>query len=272
MLEKLHSIGLSEREAKVYATLLKKTNYTAAELQEIVDIPRTKIYEVLTKMINRGICFEKKIGRNKYYIAVEPKIVFEQFYEQERTELEYKKEVMTKLSDFFNPIFQKGRETCDPTDYIEILKDKNLIHHKYTSLLRSSKKELLTFNKGPYSCDNPEKVREQNIYEINFLKRGGKSRGIYMVNEVENLEWLIEGSKELVKAGHQARMLPTLPIKMIVFDDIAVMFALNEGHDESKLTMISIEHVAIANACKILFEHLWSQACDFKKMSALKKK
>jgi HTH-type transcriptional regulator, sugar sensing transcriptional regulator len=272
MFKKLLEIGLTEREAKVYLTLLKKSSYTAAELQESVDIPRTKIYEVLQKMVNRGICFEKKIGNNKYYLAVEPQTVFNQIYDNMKSEVDEKKRLISTLIDIYNPIYHNGRDSSDPSDYIEILKEKNLIHHKYTSLVRACKKELLTFNKGPYSCDNPEKIREQNSAEFELMRKGGKSRGIYEINELTSVDWLIEGSKELIEAGHQARILTSLPIKMIVFDDFAVMFALNEKNNNEKLTMISIEHCAIASACKILFEHLWIQADDFKEITTLKNK
>ena len=64
-LRNLLYIGLTEREAKVYLTLLTRRMLTALDLQEKANIPRTKIYEVLQKMINRGICIERKFGRNK---------------------------------------------------------------------------------------------------------------------------------------------------------------------------------------------------------------
>jgi len=70
-------IGLTEREAKVYITLLGGRMFTAADLQKAVNIPRTKIYEVLNKMISRGICTEKKLGKNKMFEAVEPNLAME---------------------------------------------------------------------------------------------------------------------------------------------------------------------------------------------------
>ena len=59
-------IGLTEREAKVYITLLSGRVFTAADLQKEVNIPRTKIYEVLNKMVSRNICTEKKLGNASF--------------------------------------------------------------------------------------------------------------------------------------------------------------------------------------------------------------
>ena len=84
-------IGLTEREAKIYMTLLSGRMFTASDLQKVVDIPRTKIYEVLNKMVSRNICIEKKLGKNKMYEAVEPKLAMGRIYETYKNELETKK-------------------------------------------------------------------------------------------------------------------------------------------------------------------------------------
>ena len=58
-LQKPIDLGLTERGAKVYVSLLSRKGFTTLELQNSVDIPRTKIYEVLQRMIERGICSER---------------------------------------------------------------------------------------------------------------------------------------------------------------------------------------------------------------------
>jgi Predicted transcriptional regulators len=71
------NFGLSIREAKVYISLFHKKDFTASEIQQLVDIPRTKVYEVLHQLISKGMCTEKKIGRYKKYEATNPTSVFD---------------------------------------------------------------------------------------------------------------------------------------------------------------------------------------------------
>jgi len=182
-IRKFIDIGLTEREAKVYMTLLTKKMFTASELQEIVDIPRTKIYEVLQKMIHRGFCLERKLGRNRIYEAVKPEIAFQVIVDNYQTELDRKKEVIQELNSTLSPIFDQNKDIVNPLDYIEVLNDSNLIHKKYVSLVEKTKHELLTFNKGPYACDTTEKVEEQNEETFDLLKRGGVSKGLYEQGE-----------------------------------------------------------------------------------------
>jgi hypothetical protein len=50
---------------------------------------------------------------------------------------------------------------------------------------------------------------------------------------------------------------------MLVFDQEKVMFALEQPvPTANELTMIYIEHKQLAEACSILFYHLWDQGVD----------
>ena len=50
---------------------------------------------------------------------------------------------------------------------------------------------------------------------------------------------------------------------MLVFDQEKVMFALEQPIPvQNELTMIYIEHKQLAEACSILFYHLWDQGVD----------
>jgi len=256
-------IGLTEREAKVYITLLGGRMFTATDLQKAVNIPRTKIYEVLNKMVNRGICTEKKLGKNKMFEAVEPKLAMERIYETYQNNLKRKEELITQVSEVFTPIFENSKSIINPLEFIDVMKEKTQIHKRYTNSVRNTKREMLTFNKGPYASDNSERLGEQEDEETRLLKRGGSTKDIYELRELKEVDWLFESVKKSMGFGQKARVVEKLPIKMLVFDKEKVMFPLEQPIEESnELTMIYIEHKQLAEACRILFDHLWEQGRD----------
>ncbi len=260
-------VGLTEREAKIYITLLSGRMSTASDLQKAVDIPRTKIYEVLNKMVSRNICTEKKLGKNKMYEAVEPKLAMERIYENYRNELAQKKETIDRLSEIFTPIFENSKAIINPLDFIEVMEEKTQIHKRYIKSVAGTKVEMLTFNKGPYASDNDERLKEQENEEAKLLKRGGSSKGIYQYKEFEEIDWLYESIKKSVHDGEKARIVDSLPIKMLIFDDEKVMFPLEQPIKTSNdLTMIYIEHKQLAAACRILFDHMWNSGVDFEEI------
>jgi sugar-specific transcriptional regulator TrmB len=265
-------IGLTEREAKVYMTLLSGRMYSASDLQKAVNIPRTKIYEVLNKMLSRGICTERKLGKNKIYEAIEPELALESIYSKYQNDLNRKKKMIDQLSEVFTPIFENSKSIINPLEFIEVMRDKVQIHRRYTNSVRNTKREMLTFNKGPYASDNPERLTEQEDEETKLLKRGGKTKNIYEFKEFNEVDWLLDSVKKTVRFGQEARVVEKLPIKMLIFDDEKVMFPLEQPIDVSNdLTMIYIEHKQLANACRILFNHMWDQGKDFAEVEKLLK-
>lgn len=263
--QKFQDLGLTERETKVYITLLSKKSFTSTELQKSANIPRTKIYEVLFKMVERGICIERRIGKIKYYEAVEPKKalhkVLEDYKNNFHDELEKKKEITDTLAGIFNPVYQRNKNFISPLEFVEVIKDKEQAQKKILEAFKEANTEVLSLIKGPYVCDTNSRINQQVKEEKNMLKRGVKCKKIYESGELlENIA-LIEQFKPLAKLGSQLRMFEHIPIKMVVFDERKVIFPLQDIiKNPDELTIILIEHKEMVSACKILFHYMWSMS------------
>jgi HTH-type transcriptional regulator, sugar sensing transcriptional regulator len=261
-MQRLLDLGLTEREAKVYIILLGKKGFTTRELQDLAIIPRTKIYEVLHKLIARGFCTERFIGRLKYYEAIEPKIalqhIIDEYNEDYQSELEKKMDLIEKLSGMLNPVFEKNKDVVTPLDFVQVFRDPEQIQKKYVQAIHETQFDFLTFNKGPYVCANPKRLRQQESAESNLIKRGVACRNIYEEHELVDHDWLRKYLKHLVALGQQAKVTTSLPIKMVVCDERTVIFPLLQTiGDSNNITMIFIEHHELAVACKMLFNMMW---------------
>jgi sugar-specific transcriptional regulator TrmB len=263
--QKFIDFGLTERETKVYMILLTKKCFTTSEIQNSVDITRTKIYEILQKMVARGICTERLVGKIKYYEAVEPKLalqrVFDKYKDECQSEFSKRKNLKDELIKVLNPVFDISKNVSSPLDFIEIMKDRELIQKKYLMSVRETKNEMLTFNKGPYVCDTTKRLSEQIKEENKLLRRGAKSRNIYEDKELMSQKWLLDCLKTLSKSGNQARLTNNLPIKMMVFDERRVILPLQQNSPEGNgITLLFIEHHGLALACKSLFDSVWEKS------------
>lgn len=263
--QKFIDFGLTERETKVYMILLTRKHFTTSEIQNSVDITRTKIYEILQKMVARGICTERLVGKIKYYEAVEPKIafqrVFDKYHDECKNEFDKRKKLKDELIKVLNPVFDKSKNVSSPLDFIEIMKDKELIQRKYLMCVRETKKEMLTFNKGPYVCDTSKRLSEQIKEENKLLKRGAKSRNLYEDKELMSQKWLLDCLKNLSRSGNEAKLAKDLPIKMMVFDERRVILPLQQNSAEGNgITLLFIEHHGLALACKSLFDSIWEKS------------
>ena len=249
-ISKLIKIGLPESEAKVYFYLLKKKNFTAAEIAQLSNVSRSKIYEVLTKLVQKGLCAET-LGKVKKYSPVSPEVVFDNIY----NEFEEKKKIISDLSKSLLPLYLSEKENTDPLDYIQIIREKNAIAEKYNFLQKKAENQILCFSKCPYTVSF-----EKNIEGLNALKRGIITKTIYEVKESIQ-EDNINGIESFIRAGEEVKFYQDLPIKMVVFDKTAVLLALVDRiqSKESFTTMI-VHHPDIVESFIRMFEDHWQKA------------
>ncbi|MEJ2190918.1 MAG: helix-turn-helix domain-containing protein [Nitrospirota bacterium] len=84
LIENLMYTGLTEYEAKAYMGLLVKSPATAYELAKESGIPTSKIYEVLSRLEEKGVALPTGAEGGRRYIPMEP----EEFVESRRFMME----------------------------------------------------------------------------------------------------------------------------------------------------------------------------------------
>jgi len=75
--EVLTEFGLTSKESEIYLILLKSGHCTAAELSKKTNILRQTVYDVLDKMLSRGIIGESISNNTKVFTAVNPKVLLQ---------------------------------------------------------------------------------------------------------------------------------------------------------------------------------------------------
>ena len=259
-IKELISLGLSENEAKTYITLLAKNSMNVGEIAKISGVPRPKLYEILTRLIEKGLCTEK-IGKVKRYRIVDPNIATEKLIKDYQEQLEQKKIIAQNFSNAVSSIYQRNINKTDLLDYIEVLKDKKKIYKRWLSLQSETKQEILAFTKPPYTAPFTDDIDK----EINILNSGVKIRSIYEYGEIIKEEF-VKMVSLWVNAGEEARVVKELAIKMAIFDEKITMIALNDPISlKSSITTMIIKHSGFAKAQKYMFESVWDKAISFEK-------
>jgi len=80
IVEGLKKLGLTEYEAKAYASLVGLGEATAREIHEASRVPRTRVYDILKDLAEKGFV-EFIQGSPTYYRVVEPERVMERMRE-----------------------------------------------------------------------------------------------------------------------------------------------------------------------------------------------
>jgi len=259
-IKNLINLGFNESEAKVYFNLLRKNNFSAAEIAKLSQISKTKIYEVLDKLIHNGLCIETA-GKVKKYSPVNPEIVFKEI----KSKLNEKKNITDSLSKHLLSIYlseKNNKDAPDALDYIQIIRDKKTIIDKVYSLENKARKEILGFDKPPYAMNIKTNKNEP---ELESLKRGVIYKTLYEIPENITPDF-IKRVEMYKNYGEEVRLFYKLPMKMMIFDDNKVLFVLSDKiATQLSLTSMLVEHVDIVKAFKITFFSIWEKSITFDK-------
>jgi len=75
----LEEVGLQEKAATIYLSLLGKQKMTVSEIARESNIKRATCYEYLDQLLNKDFVVRVPVGKRMFYAAVEPKKVLNAF-------------------------------------------------------------------------------------------------------------------------------------------------------------------------------------------------
>ena len=249
-------MGLTANEAKVYINMLGRPLFKAAEIAQVAEVPRPKVYEALSSLLAKGFCFPVA-GAVAQYSAVAPEEALPAYQQRQEHELEHalheRRNKITQLVDQLAPLHQAGRSETGLLRYIDILTERGRVTQVANDLLSRAETSILMLEKEPYAQD----IRTLNSYEIAASRRGVAVRCVFE-NNVRNLQQRVTALQE---AGAQVRLANNLPMKLIVTDDRATICALRDPiTGQQSLTSLRIEHPDFTEAMRLLFESIWQTA------------
>lgn len=227
---------MTDYEAKTYQALVYSGPSTASVLGRVAEVPYSRIYDILSKLEQRG-WVESRSGRPTIYRARPPAEVIRMVKsEQERRFREISEAVIKELE----PVYEKKAEVRRPD--IWVLRGETSIKGKIMEMLARAQFEVLI--SGP-------KIPRQ------FVEIGG----ISSLRAVRNLNLRIITS-ERGKVLERLNALPNVEIRFreplfgggIIIDESEVLLILAGG--EEHLGIWSNE-VGLTKFAKEYFEYLW---------------
>lgn len=161
IIQEMKTLGLSEYEIKAYLSLLEKNPLNGYNLSKESGIPRSRIYEVLDMLKNKGMVFEEIRDKATVYYPLEPKLLISKL-EKNFTQ------TLSNIDKYINDIFSKDEERSQLT----ILEGREKIIESLNLLIAHSKKRIAL------------SIWEDEIKDIEeelskAIKRGVIIKGIY---------------------------------------------------------------------------------------------
>jgi sugar-specific transcriptional regulator TrmB len=254
----LVALGLTGYEANAYVALTRRERATGAEVARLAGLPRQRIYDVLDALVARGVATVEP-GRPARYAAVPPDAAVAALLDARRTELERLEHDAALAVALLTPSYHDGRRATDPLNYIEVLREPGAIAKRFAELEAAAQREILVFTKPPYAVEPA-----QNVAGLELLRRGVEARSVYE-RSVYDDPAVVDAVGSFVAAGEQARIVDALPLKLALIDERVALFTLEDPvAGGTNLTIMIVEHPALARLLKLAFEHVWERGDAFR--------
>ncbi|MGW4234678.1 LuxR family transcriptional regulator [Streptomyces sp. NPDC004980] len=95
------------------------------------------------------------------------------------------------------------------------------------------------------------------------LARGVTQRVVYSRESLEHPGHLKEVIEPCIKAGEKARVLPSVPVKLVIIDDAYALVSLSIEEADVHNTMLVVQPCGLLSALMALFEQSWQNALPF---------
>ena len=118
-IDTLFEVGLSVNEAKVYLALLEKGISQVGEIVTLSEVPQQRMYYVLEKLLNKGLC-SLIPGKVKKYKPTEPSIGIGNFINKTKKQVNTLQGMVTTLEEQYEKAQKNNNKSFQ---HVEILKN-----------------------------------------------------------------------------------------------------------------------------------------------------
>ncbi len=145
-LDKLEDIGLNMYERKIYSALLGRGVSTAGELSEMTNVPRSRAYDVLESLAEKGFSVIKS-SQPMEYVAIPPQQAIENIKKQHEREFQEKLRRLDSFKDSeavdeLESLYDQGVELVDPAEMSGSLKGRHQIHQHLGTMFQDAEENI----------------------------------------------------------------------------------------------------------------------------------
>ena len=245
MQNELEKIGLTRGEVKVYLTLVRIGQTTTGKIIEDSQLSSGKIYEILDRLIRKGLVGFVVKDKTKYFEAANPKMILQHIRDKEEELKKNQQRIEIILPDLIK--LQKSKKEAYRTTIYSGLKGIRSVVSDIMDDLSSQDEILAT---GIQSEKDPAQNRFWKKWHKDRIRKGIKCRVIFS-----------DSGTEYYKLFKKMRLTEVRVLPSLVFTTVDVMknkvLIFTYKND---ISIVVIENQEIADKFREIFNILWKIA------------
>lgn len=259
--DSLKNIGLNLYERKLWVALLARGSSTAGELSEIADVPRSRAYDVLQSLAEKGFVVVQE-GKPIRYVAIAPEEALERAKKKLEEDFKTTQVRIDELKESIvlrelNEVHQKGLKLILPEDMTGALKGKYSVLQQSNSMFKDAKEKINILT-------TPEGLNE--IFESHFeILKKAKEKGV----DIKIATTSDEKNADAIKALSGVAEIRNIDEKEVpivgrfaVVDGKELVFSLTDMkvHSTQDMAVWSKSEHAAGGVLEPLFKLVWKNS------------
>lgn len=250
----LEPLGVDPLGDAVYLALVERRHADVPTLATVVDATADDVEKAIASLHRLDLV---EPVADEEWRARDPKIALDEAVLREQRMLDQRRFEIDRLhADVADLVTQLHRRDAGP-GVVDILADPVEASRRCLDIVSHATDEILAFDGSSYSGTGRSLQRQNDALEAELLGRGVRVRGLYESATLDDPE-RFEDLQRLVALGEQARVLPSLPTKLLVVDRQRCIIPLDPR--STRLGTIFVHPSALLVALTALFEALWARA------------
>jgi sugar-specific transcriptional regulator TrmB len=242
-------LGVSAEAQKIYETLLAHPGSSVADVARLARIAKPRATRVLKSLEANGMAnrLPERVAR---YFPTPPDVAMDLLMTKKQDELQRARVVAERWQG-------KLRHAAVREQPVEIISGREAIMRRFQHLHRISKDEIVCLERPPYVVSA--------TYHYSDVQKHAMARGVglrtIIDTSVVGIPGKLESLQRNVASGEIIRILPRLPMKLLIADRriALVPLTLEQARDIALVLRPSL----LLDALSELFEIMWERGAPF---------
>ncbi|MFI6054254.1 helix-turn-helix domain-containing protein [Streptomyces violascens] len=251
------AVGLGLAEERVYRALVRLGRGTARECTAETGLAEAEVRAALRCLAGYGLVTAgdagargDAAGAGDVWVSADPQVALGALLRRRRTELDRMRQSVDELS----AEYREAQLRDDPGRLTEVVRGGTAQYARVQDLLAGTEKELLTLVGPPFLDPADDSLAPMQ----RLLERGVECRAVHAA-EVLAADGGWRQAQRLAELGEQIRVLPSVPVKLVIADRRRALLPLSTRADRMMDSAVLVRHSALTDALVALFEQLWER-------------
>lgn len=255
--ESLRVLGLDPTACRVYLSLLELSPAPLAAIGAATGLGGARLTAAYAALADIGLA-SAAAGDEDVVAPVPPAAGLEVLARHRAAELE---ESRVAVGGAFES-FRRRRLAAYNDDLVEVVTGED-IGPRMRQAWASAREQIRQFESPPY-VHLPGATDDA----LATLARGVTQRVVYAREALERPGQLTDVIEPCIEAGEQARVLPSVPVKLLIIDEAYALVSLSIKDVDVHNTMLVVQPCGLLFALTALFEQTWREAVPLHGLAA----